>query len=109
MTPYDKTQEPSTVDPVPKGEPGDIVNWRLPTPMVERLGGDGIRDLLSRWLESGAKLDDPPHGEPTKTVCYAVPHEIVVELERVAKDWTRRTGRRWTAAKVAAEVWRQWE
>ncbi len=90
--------------------PTETVHWRLPTRVASDNGGDwtALREHLTAWAESGEHLEvDPP--DETKNVCLRVPSKMVKALEKEAARLTKKHGKRWTAGRVARELWDQWE
>lgn len=85
------------------------VHWRLPVRVASE--GDSwepFREKLAAWAESGEQLEvETP--EETKNVCIRVPAAVLEKLEEEARRLTEETGRRWTAGRVAREIWDGWE
>lgn len=88
----------------------ETVHWRFPARIASDNAGDwtALREHLAAWADAGATLevDDP---DETTRVCMRMPAPIVRALERVAKRLTKKHGKRWTAGRVAREVWDAWE
>lgn len=82
------------------------VTWRLPVRVAEEHTNDWseFREVLDEWAESGEELD-PDGPEDTISCCMRIHHETLAELEKEAKRLTKATGRRWTAGRVAREIY----
>jgi hypothetical protein len=83
------------------------VTWRLPTRVAEAHANDWseFRKVLDEWAENGSELETPEAPEDTTSCCMRVDKGTLAELEKEAKRMTKKTGRRWTAGKVAREVY----
>lgn len=83
------------------------VTWRLPTRVAEEHGGDWseFREVLDGWAKKGKPLEIPEGPEETTSCCMRIDPETLKVLEKEAKRMTKATGRRWTAGKVAREVY----
>ena len=94
----------------PENAPSRSVNWRLPLSVAEEHEGDwsAFRELLDAWAESGEKLE-PEVPEETTSCCFRVDPDTLEALEKEAKRLTKKTGKRWTAGRVARGIWDQSE
>jgi hypothetical protein len=83
------------------------VTWRLPLRVAEEHENDWseFRKVLDEWAEKGSELEAPEPPEETTSCCMRVDKETLKELEKEAKRMTKVSGRRWTAGKVAREVY----
>lgn len=90
----------------PKAETKSVT-WRLPIRVAEEHENDWseFRAVLDEWAEKGAELEVPEIPEDTTSCCMRVDVETLAELEKEAKRLSKATGRRWTAGKVAREVY----
>jgi hypothetical protein len=78
--------------------------------MAEEFAGDfqRLRDLLNSWAEGEARVEPEPE-EGTKHRTLMVPEKALQALEKEAKRLSKKHGKKWTAAKVAREVWHSFE
>jgi len=84
------------------------VTWRLPGSVVDEMEGDfsPLREKLDKWAKKAKALDPPPRDEKINR-CLMVDAAVLAKLEKEAKRLTKKHGRRFTAATVAALVWDQ--
>jgi hypothetical protein len=87
------------------------VTWRLPVRVAEDNEGSWtpFREHLEKWREAGCPGLDPEVPEETKHVGLRVSPELIADLEKEAERLSKETGKRWTAGRVAREVWDTWE
>ena len=94
---------------MPQSETSDTksVTWRLPIRVAEEHANDWseFREVLDNWAEKGDELEAPDPPEDTTSCCMRVDRDTLKELEKEAKRLSKETGRRWTAGKVAREVY----
>lgn len=94
---------------MPQSETSDTksVTWRLPIRVAQAHANDWseFRKVLDEWAENGEELAEPEPPEDTTSCCMRVDRETLKELEKEAKRLTKVSGRRWTAGKVAREVY----
>jgi len=83
------------------------VTWRLPLEVSNEMGGDWtpMRELLDWWAEEGEKLEVPDGPEETVSCCMRLDHKTLKALEAEAARMTKATGRKWSAGRVARELW----
>lgn len=83
------------------------VTWRLPIRVAEEHENDWseFREVLDEWAESGEELEVPDAPEETISCCMRMRPETLKALEKEAKRMTKATGRRWTAGRVAREIY----
>lgn len=97
-------------------KPTKQVTWRLPVRVASDMGcvpgqrghagGDWswFRAVLMDWAENPEPLDAEV---PEETAVYTMrmPPEVLKALDREAARLSKATGRKWTRARVAREVW----
>jgi hypothetical protein len=86
------------------------VAWRLPVRVASDNGGDwsAFREHLEAWAESEDRMDaEAP--EETTHVSFRMPARVLAKLEKEAERLAKKTGRKWTAGRVARLVWDEWE
>ena len=88
----------------------ETVYWRLPSRVASDNRGDwsALREHLAAWEASGDKLEVEAPDE-TRTCSMGMPSKIVRALEKEAVRLTKTSKKRWTAGRVAREVWDAWE
>lgn len=83
------------------------VTWRMPVWVAEDHAGDWteFREVIDEWATEGEPLEVPEPPDETTSVCLRVSVDTLKELEKEAKRLAKATGRKWTAGKVAREVY----
>jgi hypothetical protein len=86
------------------------VTWRMSLSMAEEFAGNfqPLRDLLNAWADGEARVEPEPE-EKTKHRTLMVPAKALKALEKEAKRLSKKDGTKWTAARVAREVWKSFE
>ena len=86
------------------------VSWRLPADIAEENQGDwsGFREVLDEWAEdSEARVLHGGQGPEAVSVCFVLKASTLKKLEKEAKRISKKTRRKWTAARVARKVFEQ--
>ena len=86
------------------------VSWRLPSGIAEEHQGDWsrFRDILDKWAgEPNPKISHVDQGEESVSVCFILDASTLKKLEKEAKRISKKTRRKWTAARVARKVFEQ--
>ena len=83
------------------------VTWRLPLRVAEDHENDWseFREVLDEWAEEGEPLEVPETPEDTTSCCMRISKATLAALEKEAKRLTKATDRKWTAGKVAREIY----
>lgn len=64
-----------------------------------------FREVLDKWAKKAKPLKLPDGPEETRNCCMRQDPDTVKALEKEAKRLTKVSGRKWTAGKVAREIY----
>ena len=83
------------------------VTWRLPLTVSNDMDGDWsrMRAMLDWWAEEGDEIEVPDGPEETVSCCMRLDHDTLEMIEAEAARMTKATGRKWSAGRVARELW----
>lgn len=82
------------------------VTWRMPVWVADEFKGDwsGFREIMDEWADDPEEVD-PNTPDDTTSVCLRMNVDTLAVLEKEAKRLSKKTGRKWTAGKVARRIY----